>query len=61
MSYQYHSSRARPIEWLPQTVGYRFTGILQDGKTVACRIVLVDGALRPCHEGKPVELRSWKE
>lgn len=64
--FQFHSNRVRPLAWLPNTAGYRFVGVKNDGKTVKCRVVR--DADTGQHSVKGVDedvnyadLRGWKE
>lgn len=66
MTYQYASRKARPLAWLPNTAGFPFTGIKQDGTTVRCRVTKDPST--GLHSVKGVtetvnysDLRGWKE
>lgn len=58
------SYKVQPMAWLPNTHGYRFTGILSDGKTVKCKVVKDDDG---CHRVQGIDqtvsyadLKGWK-
>ena len=66
MTFQFHSRKAKPLAWLPNTAGYLFTGIKHDGSEVRCRVT--KNPATGMHSVKGLvqdvtyqDLRGWKE
>lgn len=49
------------LKLLPNTHGYRFTGMLRDGTTVRCRVVRGEDGLHKVEGAAWADLMGWRE
>lgn len=54
------SYKIQPLAWLPNTNGYRFTGILKDGSKVPCKVVRGPDGIHRVQGAAFEDLKGWQ-